>query len=383
MNYNVKRTNFARPKICGTIAIIACVLLMSCDKQPNDEQEKVICPGDSSLRGFFLLNEGGLSENNSTLDYFDYASGNYSTDIFSQKNPSVVGGLGSLGNDLQIYGDKLYAAINGSNLVEVMNVNDAKHIKAITVANCRFIAFHGGNAYVSSYMGEVDENDIYRGKIVRIDTASLNITGQCIVGYQPEGIAIRGDKLYVANSGWERKMAGGSYDSTVSVIDLVNFTKIKDINVAINLNFIISDASGKLYVNSFGDFVNVGSDVFVIDANDQVERLDIRADNMTVDDDFLYAYSNAWDIAANASVASYVLYNTKTKSIVPGGFITDGTQLILPNGIAINPETKEIFLADAEDRSNSGKLYCFSHDGKQKWTRRTGVVPRSITFTKN
>ena len=380
MNYNVKRTDFARLKICGTIAL-AFAFLLSCDKQSH-EPEPDISPEYSPVKGFFLLNEGDWDGNNSTLDHFDYESGVYSTNVFSRKNPSVVGGIGGTGNDLQIYGNKLYAAMNGSNLVEVMNVNDAKHIRAITVANCRFIAFHGGNAYVSSYMGEVDGDGINRGKVVRIDTASLSITGECAVGYQPEGMAIRGDKLYVANSGWGKALAGKDYDSTVSVIDLADFTKTKDINVAINLKCLASDASGKLYVTSLGNYGDVEPDIFVIDADDSVERLNLRAEQMIVAGDSLYAYGNTWDMETNTSVPSYVLYNTKSKSTVSGGFITDGTQLTMPNGIAINPETKDILIADAENRVNSGKLYCFSHDGKQKWTRQTGIIPGSIVFTR-
>lgn len=82
-----------------------------------------------------------MGSNKATLDYFDYASGEYHKNIFAERNPSVVKELGDVGNDIQIYGNKLYAVINCSHLLEVMDVNTAKEITKITVTNCRYIVF--------------------------------------------------------------------------------------------------------------------------------------------------------------------------------------------------------------------------------------------------
>ena len=62
------------------------------------------------------------------------------------------------------------------------------------------------------------------GYVAKIDTVSLQVVDECIVGYQPEEMAIVGNKLYVANSGGYRVP---NYDRTVSVIDLKTFTEEK------------------------------------------------------------------------------------------------------------------------------------------------------------
>ena len=105
------------------------------------------------VKGFFLLNEGNMGSNKATLDYFDYATGVYTRNIFAERNPGVALELGDVGNDLGIYGGKLYAVINCSNLVEVMEAETAVHVAEIPLPNCRYIAFDGGYAYVSSYAG--------------------------------------------------------------------------------------------------------------------------------------------------------------------------------------------------------------------------------------
>jgi outer membrane protein assembly factor BamB len=76
--------------------------------------------------------------------------------------------------------------------------------------------------------------------------------------------------------------------------------------------------------------------------------------------------------------------DTKTKKVMSRKFITDGTDKLIeiPYGIAVHPETKEIFVTDAKDYVTPGKLYCFTPDGKKKWEVTTGDIPAHIVFTR-
>ena len=42
------------------------------------------------------------------------------------------------------------------------------------------------------------------GYVAKVDTATLQIVDQCLVGYQPEEMVVTSNKLYVANSGGYR-----------------------------------------------------------------------------------------------------------------------------------------------------------------------------------
>ena len=70
------------------------------------------------------------------------------------------------------------------------------------------------------------------------------------------------------------------------------------------------------------------------------------------------------------------------KEIVSRNLITDGTDsdIRIPYGIAVNPETKEFFIADAKDYVTPGTLYCYSRDGVRKWMVTTGDIPAHIAF---
>ena len=65
------------------------------------------------------------------------------------------------------------------------------------------------------------------------------------------------------------------------------------------------------------------------------------------------------------------------------GVWTDGTENWFQNpyGIAVNPNTHEIFVTDARDYITPGKVYCYSPEGRLKWSANTGDIPSRIVFT--
>lgn len=335
-------------------------------------------------KGFFLLNEGNMGSNKASIDYFDYETGVYSKNIYAERNPGVVKELGDVGNDIEIYGNKLYAVINCSHFVEVMDVRTAKHIKQISIPNCRYITFKGGYAYVSSYAGPVQIDPNARlGYVAKVDTASLSIVATCIVGYQPEEMVIVGDKLYVANSGGYRVP---NYDNTVSVIDLNTFTEIKKIQVAVNLHRLELDKYGYIYVSSRGDYYNTPSKTLIINSKDD-SVTDVLGDlpnsNMTLCGDSLYVYSTEWSYVTNSNKVTYAIVDTKQQKVVTRSFIKDGTDksIKIPYGIAVNPETRDFFVTDAGNYVTPGRLYCFNKNGIKKWEVETGDIPAHFVFT--
>ena len=368
-------------------AAIAAVTLSACRK------EEQIVPSTSTsvtegemgeIKGFFLLNEGNMGSNKSTLDYFDYETGVYTKNIYAERNPGVVKELGDVGNDIQIYGNKLYAVINCSHFVEVMDVRTAKHITQISIPNCRYIVFKDRYAYVSSYAGPVQIDPNARlGYVAKVDTVTLSVVGTCTVGYQPDEMVIVGNRLYVANSGGYRVP---NYDRTVSVIDLDTFEEIKKIDVAINLHRLELDKYGQIWVSSRGDYYDVPSKTFVIDSRtDEVTDVLKLLPNseMTVCGDSLYVYSTEWSYHTQSNTISYAIVNVRTRKVVTRNFITDGTErgIVIPYGVAVNPQTHEIFVTDAKDYVTPGTLYCFDPDGKKKWSVTTGDIPAHIVFT--
>lgn len=348
----------------------------------HSEEEQLQPVQHRHIRGFFLLNEGNMGSNKASLDFFDVGTGKYQRNIYPTRNPGIVKELGDVGNDIAIYGSKLYAVINCSHYVEVMDVHTGRHVGSIDVLNCRYIVFHGGKAYISSYAGPVQIDPNARpGKVVEVDTTSLKITREVVVGYQPEEMVITGGKLYVANSGGYRYP---NYDTTVSVVDLRTFAVDHTIDVAINLHRMALDRYGRIYVSSRGDYYDVKADVYVVDTKtDRVtRRLDIPASEMCLVGDSLYMTAVEWSYVTQSNTVSYTLYDVGRQEVVTRNFITDGTdrQIKIPYGVAVDPETRDVYVCDAKDYVTPGTLYCFSSAGKLRWKVTTGDIPAHFAF---
>ena len=236
----------------------AVILTGSCmnSKPPVD-----VLPEPGELGRLYILNEGVMGMGNSSIDFYDFADGTYVTDAFPAANPDVTLGLGDTGNDLAVYGGKLWAVMNGSDLVEVMDASTMEHIRAIDVPVCRDIAFSGRYAYVTSWAGNVSDDGDRTGMVYRIDINSLSIAGTVEVGYQPEDIAVLDGKIYVANSGG---MTDG-YDNRLSIIDEESFSLERAVEIAANICDIAPDAYGRLWISSPGDYYSVHSGIYVYD----------------------------------------------------------------------------------------------------------------------
>lgn len=333
-------------------------------------------------KGFYLLNEGNMGSNKATLDYYDFETGIYTRNIYAERNPHVPKEMGDVGNDIGIYGGKLWAVINVSNKVEVMDAETAKRIGQIEIPNCRFIKFHQGYAYVTSYAGPVviDPNYEQLGFVAKINTATLEVVDRCLVGFQPDELEIVDGKIYVANSGGY--MGAGNtegYERTVSVIDIATFKEEKRIDVAYNLERIKADSRGDLWVSSRGDYKSLPARLFFLDHELQkvTDTIPIAATNYWIDDNLLYVYGTEWSYITNSWDISYSIVDTETHEIVTRSIITDGTdkEIEKPYGIMVHPETKDIFITDAGNYVTPGVLYCFDKNGKKKWSVVSGNIP--------
>ncbi len=341
---------------------------------------------DSRIRGFYLVNEGNMGSNKCTLDYCDYLTGLYARNFYAERNPDVIKELGDVGNDIGIYGSKLYVVVNCSHKVEVLDAHTGVRIGHVDIPNCRYVRFHRGKAYVSSYVGPVlIDPSAPKGAVYEMDTTTLRVMRKVTVGYQPEEMEIVDDYMYVANSGGYRPP---QYDNTVSVVQMLDFKQVRQIPVGINLHRLKKDRYKKLWVTSRGDYMNRPSRLYVLEKKAGYNRMEVTdtipvaCSNMAIKGDSLYYYATEWNNFTASNTISYGIIDVRTKKVVSTSFITDGTEkdIEIPYGIAVHPETGEILVTDAKNYVSSGALHCYSPTGKKKWTVRTGDIPAHIVF---
>ena len=351
----------------------------------HSEEEQLQPVQHRHIRGFFLLNEGNMGSNKASLDFFDVGTGKYQRNIYPTRNPGIVKELGDVGNDIAIYGSKLYAVINCSHYVEVMDVHTGRHVGSIDVLNCRYIVFHDGKAYISSYAGPVQIDPNARpGKVVEVDTTSLKITREVVVGYQPEEMAVLGGKLYVANSGGYLL---DHREKTVSVVDLASFTEEGKIEVAPNLHRLRADRHGRLWATSRGDYWTGPSRLFrlTLDAagtSASVDTLDIPVSDLCIVGDSLYYIGVEWSYETSSNKIGHGIVDVARAELLASSLTSapEFSEITLPYGIIVNPEDRDFYVMDAKDYLSSGQLYHFRADGTFEWRVWTGDIPGHAAF---
>jgi len=342
------------------IALTFIMVLASCHK------DKIVGntgTPTSQRAGIYILNQGGLSDNNSSLTYYDYASKQLYPDLYATANSAP---LGDVANDIGIYGGKMYIVVNNSNVVDVVNPKTATLIKQDSLLTNhigrlpRSMAFYKSNVFITCYDGTV----------AVMDTTTLTISKSITVGRNPEQLVVANNKLYVANSGGY----SGNFDNTVSVIDLSTLTVTKTITVITNPVGMAADSYGNVYVLSVGDFSNGPTGVAGMDIINSTT--DVVASSPAVNLGFNVAITvqgdNVYYITGDNKVA---VYNAKTQTAGQANFITDGTSITTPYALTADPISGEVFVADATDYASDGVMYAFDKTGKKEYSIKTGIIP--------
>ena len=376
--------------------MLIILLLASCRGDEyvyySEEEDLGVATVESEVTGMYVLNEGNMGSNKCTLDFLDLSADNatihYTRDIYSERNPSEVKELGDVGNDIQIYGHRMWMVINVSNKVEVADAYSCEKIGQINIANCRYVTFDGGYAYISSYAGPVQMGGTAQlGRVYKVDTLTLEKVDSVTVGYQPEELCVLNGKLYVANSGGYR--ATGDYDRTVSEIDMTSFEEERQIDVAINLHRLRSDDYGQLWVTSRGNYSTdaVPSRLFWLYKDDNgnmevVDSVDITVSDMCIVGDSLYFIGIDQTNTTSNGTITYGIVNVRTHQTVSLS-LSDADEIAgikVPYGIIVNPIDKDFYIMDARDYVSSGRLYHFLADGTYDYVVTTGDIPGHAAF---
>lgn len=342
-----------------------CLWLISCEKPKDPDPDNP--PPQSGAEGIYILNEGLMDMNNSSLSYYNFNDGTVTHSFFRKANGR---GLGDTGNDLQQYGSKLYCIVNISEQLEIMDAHTCRSLKQIPLIGKkpRKIAFHKNKAYISCFDGSV----------VKIDTASMEIETTIRAGRNPEGICVANNKLYVANSGG---LNYPDYNNTVSVFDLNSFSLIKNIEVATNPYILAPDHQGDIYLVSKGNYGSVPHTFQRIDSrtDEVVQNFNLPVLNFTISGNYAYLYHYNF----NTNDSWVKVMDVVSEKVVKENFISDGTDIQTPYGIMVNPVNGDVYITDAHLFTVNGDVYCFDKNGKKKFQFEAGLNPSCMVLLEN
>ena len=327
--------------------------------------------------GAYVLNTGNWDGNDAGILYLDFQTGELSEDLYAAANGE---GLGDLGQDLCVYGSKIYVTVSNSSKVAIMDRN-CRLLKSISVTasdgtpiNPRYMTAYEGKVYFTAYDGTVS----------RIDTTSMSVDGKLNLidagaqtGYDhPEAITAANGKLYVNISGY----GSGKW---LSVVDVASFTKLKDIEIVLNpYTQCITAEDGYVYFVSNGNYAGKPSLTPEQYVYGTMQRLDPETDQVEQVCHATYI--------ANAGDKMYILYSEFYLPEVARAYVRDlktGAEsefidmadLQSANGLAVDPASGDVYVFDAPYGAASD-VHVYGADGTLKRTFEAGMSTSKMVF---
>lgn len=349
------------------LAAVAALTMAACEQSGQDPKTEA-GQDAAATPHVLLLNEGAWGNNNASITLFDNRNGEVVNDWFDAANGR---GMGDLGQDLVLYGSKLYATVSESGSLEVIDTATGKS-QRVDMGNRypRYIAAADGKLYVSCYNPHC---------VVRIDTASLDIEATCMLGdYNPEGVAVAGGTLWVASSNVSDAQGTFSYDSVLYAIDLAAFADPQRVTVGCNPQLVVALDEGRVAVNYWGDYASHQAGAAVVDAGTrQVTQLDLALSNMTVHQGDLLGYVSTYSADYSTKTTEYVRISGNTLAV---SHMLEGCEVDRPYAIGVDPRNGDVLVASDGNYTAAGSVYCFTADGRLRWKHGVGYFPSRFVF---
>ena len=310
-----------------------------------------------SGRGIFITCEGNFMWDNASLSYYDPETREVENDIFLRANGMK---LGDVAQSMTLHDGKGYVVVNNSGVIYVIDPSTFRITGLIEeVVSPRYIHFvDGQTAYVT---------DLYDPRISVVDTRTNRIRTRINMnGHRStEQMVQVGNRLFV--NCW-------SYDNKILVVDTQTERLVDSLTVGWQPNSLLLDGNGKLWTATDGRDGEAPALWRIDPATLEIERrFELPADTppskLTLDarnNRIYFIARDVWRIEADA------------ESLPATPFLPYAGTLYY--GLGVDPDTAELYVADAIDYVQHAAVYRFSPDGQAVDTLRVGIIPGSFCF---
>jgi YVTN family beta-propeller protein len=332
---------------------IAALLLLaaSCkkDEPPEPDNGTIISSGNN---GVYIINEGNFQFGNAAVSYYADGMANAALDLFQPANNRP---LGDVCQSMYVFNNKAYIVVNNSGKVEVVNPNTFVSIATITGFNSPryFLPVSNSKAYIT---------DLYSNNISIADLSSNTVTGTIPCAGWTEELALAYGKVFVTNELHDK----------LYVINSLNDVLTDSITIGYGSNSIVEDKNGKLWVLCSG---KQSSNI-----NASLHR--INPVNNTIESSYTFINSadSPWRLDLNGTHDTLYFLNNGCYRMAVTDNTLPSSAFISQNGrnfygLGINPHNGNIYITDAIDYVQRGKIYIYKPDGNLVTSFLAGIIP--------
>jgi len=343
------------------IAALSMLFFAGCEKEKGEQKK------DKGIylqqNGVFIVNEGQFMAGNGDISFYDKVSGTVQNNLFFSVNNRPPGDIPQY---MAFYREEAWLVVNNSNTLEVIGLDSFRVLATIGGLEMpRQMKVHGNFGYVSQ---------LGSGNISRINLSTRQVVGHLAGEKSSDHLLIAGNRLFAAN--WTSFFINKP-NNTVMVYDLSGGVLEDSVVVAKEPNSMVRDANGKIWVLSSGGFM--GEEYPALTCFDPntlqvIKVLEFPDKGMspsllTASPDGKTLYFVNGDVYS-MDISSQLLPQT---SLIPSG----GRSIY---GLSADPKSGDLYLADARDFQQNGKVYRYTAAGVQRDVFDAGIIPSGIFF---
>lgn len=338
-------------------AFIVTVISFSSCKKPVEKQEPI---NIQTNKGVFIINEGTFGWGNSTISYYNLTTSEVITDIFKQANNRP---LGDVCQSITYYDNKYYIVVNNSNKIEIVNSHDFKSISSIhNLKSPRYmLMINSTKAYIS---------DIYDNKISVLNLSNNTVTKYISCIGSSEEMLLYQKNAFVTNT----------RTNYIYVINTETDIITDSIQVGTSPFSIKIDKNNKLWVLCSGT-TNTNNNI-----NGSLYK--INPLNLQIEQHFDFSnYINVWNrLKTNKAMDTLYYIDNSVYQMNINSFNLPQTPIIPKGncnfyGLEIEPDNGNIFVSDAIDYVQNGKIYIYNHiNGNLIKSFNAGIIPSDFIF---
>ena len=322
---------------------------------------------DASAHGLFIVNEGNYQYGNATLSYYDPATDSVANEVLYRANAMK---LGDVAQSMTIGDGRGWIVVNHSNVVFAIDLTTFRETGRITgLASPRYIHF------VSTTKAYVTQ--LWDNRIAIVDPASYSVSGYIDV----DGMASSsGSTEQMVQIGQYVYVNCWSYQRSILKIDTRTDRIVARIDVGYQPNSIVADSYGRLWALTDGRdgsgtesaevpaLYRIDPTTMTVEAifpfyeGDMPSELTINGDG----DRIYWINDDVWvmDVAATRLPLRPVIRSRGT----------------IYYGLTVDPESEDIYVADAVDYQQAGRVYRFDSSGRTVSSFKVGITPGAFCW---
>lgn len=349
------------------IFLLMIPFLSSCMKWGEGTEEDISLP-----KGLFIVNEGNFQYGNATLSFYDPRSGLVENEVFSRANAMK---LGDTAQSMTFHTDsdgqeRGWIVVNNSHVIFSVDPSSLREAGRITgLTSPRYIHFLSDTkAYVSQ---------LWDNRITVVNPRTYSITGYIAC---PGMTSDTGSTEQMVQIGRYVYVACWSHQDRILKVDTESDTVIGECRVGLQPTSLVVDCNGMIWTITDGGYEGSPTGC-------EAPRISmVNPETMTVERSFELGYGtspSAICIDGDGRTLYWIEHDIWSMDISSASLPATPTiesRSTIYYGLSVDPDSGEIYVADAIDYEQQGIIYRYSSLGEEIDRFYTGVTPGSFCW---